>query len=136
MGGKILGAIGAALVLISTANAKVIEVPQPKPKNHPKVSTAITSPSLTIQIIVNAIPASISLPTTSFAGPPTNHGMKISNIVVTMVPSTSPFTGTVTLGGTNVSSFAVNGCPTACELDIGPNDLAAGNYSITLTANQ
>jgi hypothetical protein len=65
-----------------------------------------------------------------------NAGALIGAITVTTSPPSGPQNYTITLSGADAADFAVsNGGVQPCNLIVGPSDLAAGSYAITLTAS-
>ena len=90
-------------------------------------------------ITVTVVPAitSVNLSNTNLAVGPTNAGTVVGAVSVTTNPPGGSFTGTIALGGSAAPSFALtNGGNLPCNLIVGPNNLAAGTYAITLSATQ
>ena len=58
-------------------------------------------------------------------------------VSVTTNPPGGSYTGVITLGGASAGSFALtNGGVLPCNLVVGPTNIAAGSYAITLSATQ
>ena len=88
------------------------------------------------------LPVTLTCATPSFTGG-ASGGTVVCPLTVTLSPSTS-FTGSITLtgkqqpSGNDAATFAVSGCPSACELSIAsspPTD-QPGQYQITATVTQ
>ena len=64
-------------------------------------------------------------------------GAVVGTVSVTTNPPGGTYSGVITLGGANASSFALtNGGVLPCNLVVGASNLAAGTYAITLSATQ
>ena len=100
-------------------------------------SAQVSNQPFSITIIVNPLCTGISLATTTLATTgPANAGDVVSPVAVTTTPASGNYLGTITLGGTNASSFALtNSGKLPTNLIVGPNNLAAGTYSITLSCS-
>jgi Flp pilus assembly protein TadG len=97
-----------------------------------------TTTNYSITITITPAIASVNLSSTSLTTTGVNNaGATIGAITVTTNPAGGNYTGAITLGGANASSFALtNGGVLPCNLVVGPANLAAGAYQITLSATQ
>jgi hypothetical protein len=104
----------------------------------PYLGTAIAAQStnapLTITITVTPALSSVGLSnnTVNTIGP-SNHGAVVGAVVVTTNPlggSTSNVT--LSISGTDAAKFALSSPQLPSNLLIGPNDLPAGTYNLTL----
>ena len=123
--------------LVSEAAAAPRQRHQPAPATVAgQGTTAYTSTwyTITITIVPEISSVDLSNTTVSTVGP-ANAGTVVGAVSVTTNPPGGSYSGTVVLGGTDAASFALtNGGALPCNLTVGPNNLPAGNYAITLTA--
>jgi hypothetical protein len=98
--------------------------------------TTTTSYTVTVTITPAITAVGLSNTTVSTTGP-ANAGTVVGALSVVTNPVGGTYTGVITLGGTNASSFVLtNGGVLPCNLVVGAANLAAGPYSITLSATQ
>lgn len=85
------------------------------------------STSLSITVVTSGVPSTaVSCPLAPLYSAPLAIGSQICAITVTP----SNWTGTLTLSGTNASSFALSGT----NLVVDGTALVAGTYAVTITA--
>jgi hypothetical protein len=94
-----------------------------------------TNAPLTITITVTPALSSVGLSnnTVNTIGP-SNHGAVVGTVVVTTNPSGGSTSNvTLALSGTDAAKFALSSAQLPSNLLVGPNDLPAGTYNLTLT---
>ncbi len=116
----LFGAVIAALLLAMPANAQT------------------TTTSYTITITVTPAVMSVNLSNTSVASVgPANAGTVVGAVSATTNPVGGTLTAPIVLGGADGAKFALtNGGMLPCNLVVGPADVPAGSYAITLSATQ
>ena len=99
------------------------------------MATPIPLYTLTVTIGGTMTAATISLSTTSVSFPsPADANSFVATITVTAVGG-GPYSGTLVLGGTDAAKFALsNGGAYPCNLMVGPANIAAGSYNVSVTA--
>jgi hypothetical protein len=96
----------------------------------PAWATTSTSANLTIAVTQSQTIAAVGLSTNSFAGGAA-AGTVVGTINVTMSPAAPPFSGTLSLGGANASSFQIVGSTVETN-----GVVPAGTYQISIVAVQ
>jgi hypothetical protein len=94
------------------------------------------SVSFTAQFVTGPVVLAVGLSNTLLNMPALNANDTIGNVtVITSPPGQVPNTP-ITLGGTNAGLFALsNSGNYPCNLTVGSANVAAGSYSITLSAS-
>jgi len=97
---------------------------------------AQTTTSYTVTVVVTPVVSAVNLSSSTITTlGPTNAGTAVGSVSVTMNPPGGSYSGTISLGGTDGTKFALtNGGRLPCNLTIGSANLAAGTYQISLTA--
>jgi hypothetical protein len=130
---------GSSVTVIATANPGynfVNWTQNGSQVNAPATYTFTISSNVTL--VANFTPAftltSVNLSNTTVSNV---AGAVVGAVSVTTNPPGGTYSGVITLGGANASSFALtNGGVLPCNLVVGASNLTAGTYAITLSATQ
>jgi len=96
------------------------------------MTVAITQP-YTITVTVTPSVSAINLSNTSVNAGQHNANTVVGRVTVTSNPPGQDTTATITLSGTEASRFVLSsGGVTPCDLKVGPQDIPAGSYAISL----
>jgi hypothetical protein len=95
----------------------------------------VANQPFSVTITVNPACTAIQLSnTTVTTNGPNNAGLTVGALTVTANPPAGTYLGTLTLGGASGASFAItNAGKLPANLNVGPANLPAGSYAITIS---